>query len=142
MSKFVVKCRYLKTFENGLMKSVTEQYLVSALSCTDAEAIIKEKLSLCYPDIEISSVQEKRISEVIGNTEADSFYLCKVAFIIFDEKSGNEKKTPCNWLVKAADFANAHEMVRRMVGKSMADMEVLSLSKTNIVDYYGEEKDI
>lgn len=138
MSKFLVKCRY----KNDLGKKVTEQYLVNALTCTDAEKIVAENLLPYYPDMEISSVQEKRISEVIGNTEADSFYLCRVAFITIDEKIDKEKKAPCNWLVKAADFANAQEIVKRTIDKSMADIEVVSLSKTNIVDYYGEEKDI
>lgn len=141
MSKFVVKCRYEKTLENGLMKSVTEQYLVSALTCSDAETIVAENLLPYYSDMEISSVQEKRISEVIENTEAETFYLAKIAYITLDEKSGNEKKTPCNWLVKAADFADAHEIVKRTIDKSMSDIEVLSLSKTNIVDYYEEKTD-
>lgn len=138
MSKFLVKCRY----ENNLGKKVTEQYLVNALTCTDAEKILAENLLPYYPDMEINSVQEKSIAEIIGNTEAELFYLCRVAFITIDEKSGREKKTMCNWLVKATDFANAHEIVKRTIDKSMADIEVVSLSKTNIVEHYGEEKDI
>lgn len=136
MSKFLVKCRY----ENDLGKKVSEQYLVSALTCTDAEKIVAENLLPYYPDMEISSVQEKNIAEVLGNTEAELFYLCRVAFITIDEKSGKEKKTMCNWLVKATCFANAHEIVKNAIGKSMADMEVVSLSKTNIVEHYGEEE--
>ena len=138
MSKFLVKCRY----ENDLGKKVTEQYLVNALTCTDAEKIVAENLLPYYPDMEISSVQEKSIAEVLGNTESELFYLCRVAFITIDEKSGKEKKTMCNWLVKATDFANAHEIVKKTISKSMADMEVVSLSKTNIVEHYGEEEDI
>lgn len=142
MSKFLVKCRYEKTLENGRTKRVTKQYLVSAASCTDAETIMAEMLLPYYPDMEISSVQEKSIAEILGNTEAELSYLCRVAFITIDKKSGNEKKTMCNWLVKATDFANAHEIVKKTIGTSMTDIEVVSLSKTNIVEHYGEERDV
>lgn len=42
---FLCKIRYEKTMEDGLQKKVTEQYVVDALSFTEAEARIIEKMS-------------------------------------------------------------------------------------------------
>ena len=42
---FICKIRYEKLTEDGLQKKVTEQYVVNALSFTEAEARIIEEIS-------------------------------------------------------------------------------------------------
>lgn len=42
---FLCKIRYEKVTEDGLQKKVTEQYVVDALSFTEAEARIIEQMS-------------------------------------------------------------------------------------------------
>ena len=42
---FICKIRYEKVMEDGLQKKVTEQYVVDALSFTEAEARIIEEMS-------------------------------------------------------------------------------------------------
>ena len=41
---FEVAIRYNKLFENGIVKKITEQYLIDALSFTEAEARIIEEM--------------------------------------------------------------------------------------------------
>ena len=45
-SWFETKVRYEKELENGMQKFVTEQYVVEALSFTEAEAAITKEMSL------------------------------------------------------------------------------------------------
>ena len=45
MTWFECKIRYEKTLENGMVKKVTEPYLVDALSFTEAEAQSRSLLS-------------------------------------------------------------------------------------------------
>lgn len=137
MSKFIVKCRYTKTMEDGASKKVTEAYLVDAMSCTEAEARAVKELSGYYEDLEVSSVQEKKNVEVIGNSVYAGFYLAKVAFISLDERSGKEKKTVSTLYVRGNSFEDAYEAVKSDLADSVTDTEILSLSKTNIVEYYG-----
>ena len=141
MSKFIVKCSFMKVMEDCTSKKVTEAYLVDAMSCTEAEARAVKELSCYYEDLEVSSVTEKKVVDVIGKEEHEDFFLAKVAIISLDERSGKEKKTVSTWYVRGDSFKDAYTAVDLELAKSMADTEILSLSKTNIVEYYGEKND-
>lgn len=77
---FEVGIRYDKTMENGAIKKVTENYLLEAISFTEAESRAIEKLK-AYTSGELSVISEKitNISEVVttDNATADKFYRVK-----------------------------------------------------------------
>lgn len=141
MSKFIVKCSFKKVMEDCKAKKVTEAYLVDAMSCTEAEARAVKELSCYYEDLEVSSVTEKKVVDVIGKEYHEGFFLAKVSLISLDERSGKEKKTVSTWYVRGDSFKDAYTAVDLELAKGMADTEILSLSKTNIVEYYGEKND-
>lgn len=141
MSKFIVKCSFKKVMEDCKAKKVTEAYLIDAMSCTEAEARAVKELSCYYEDLEVSSVTEKKVVDVIGKEYHEGFFLAKVALISLDERSGKEKKTVSTWYVRGDSFKDAYTAVDLELAKSMADTEILSLCKTNIVEYYGEKND-
>ncbi len=141
MSKFIVKCSFVKVMEDGASKKVTEAYLIDAMSCTEAEARAIKDLSSFYEDLEVSSVTEKKGVDVIGKKEHEDFFFAKVAFISLDERSGKEKKTVSTWYVRGDSFKDAYKAVNSEIAAGMTDAEVLSLSKTNIVEYYGRDGD-
>lgn len=135
MSYNIVKARYSKRDENGKTKAVTEQYLVDALSCTDAEARVVEELSPIYSDLQVKSIGDTKIAEVF-NPDADRFYLAKVGFITIDEKTAVEKRAISQILVGAPDFTNAIEEFNEGMKGTMADFELIGLTETPIVDYF------
>lgn len=135
MSYNIVKARYTKTNENGKTKAVTEQYLVDALSCTDAEARIVEELSQLHSDLQVKSIGDTKITEVF-NPDADRFYLAKVGFVTIDEKTAVEKRTISQILVGAPDFTNAVEEFNEGMRGTLADFELVGLTETPIVDYF------
>lgn len=141
MSKFIVKCRFIKVMEDGSSKKVSESYLVDAMSCTEAEARAVKELSGYYEDLDVNSVTEKKVVDLVGNEEHSEFFLAKVAFIILDEISGKEKKTVGTWYVRGNNFEDAYNAVKSEFSSSMTDTEIISLSKTNIVEYYGDKND-
>lgn len=55
---------------NVKVKNVNEQYLVDAMSCTEAEARVVKKFSGATVDFEVVSVKGSKIIEVI-NVEDD-----------------------------------------------------------------------
>lgn len=136
MSYNIAKCRYEKTFESGKTKFVTEQYLFDSLSVTETEVRSKEEIGALYSDIEVKDVISTKIAEVMGDTTCGRFWLCKVAFITIDERSGVEKRTISQVLVGAPDFANAVEEFNEGMKSTMADFEVVSLAETPIKEYY------
>lgn len=107
------------------------------MSCTEAEARAVKELSCYYEDLEVSSVTEKKGVDVIGKEEHEDFFLAKVTIISLDERSGKEKKTVSTSYVRGNSFKDAYTAVDSELAKSMAYTEILSLSKTNIVEYYA-----
>lgn len=91
---FETKIRYDRIQENGSVKKVNEPYLVDALTFTDAEARIIEKITpFISGEFSVSAVKKTKISEIFFDESdyADKFYMVKVNFVTLDEKSGKEK---------------------------------------------------
>ena len=120
---FECKVKYDKLSENGQQKTVTEPYLVDALSFTEAEARITEEITPF-----ISGEDEN----------GDRWYKVKVNFITIDEKTAVEKKTANYIMVQAADFKTAYDNFVAGMKGTMADYEIASITETMIVDVYKE----
>ena len=134
---FECKIRYEKTMENGMVKKVTEPYLVDALSFTEAEArIIEEQTPFVSGELNVSAVKRTKISEIFWDDSADRWYLVKVAFITIDEKTAVEKKAISQILVAATDFKGALNSFMEGMNGTMADFEIQSITETPIMDVY------
>lgn len=141
---FLSTVRYDKTMENGLNKTVSEQYLFDALSFTEAEArTIEELKPYISGEFTIPQIVKPRISELMlsEDVSADRYYKVKVSFITLDEKSGAEKKTNSFILVQASDFKNAYDRFIEGMKGTMADYEIVSIVETQILDYYPVKYD-
>lgn len=127
--------------ENIDGKLVTELYLVDALTCTEAEARITSELSSLYNDLEVVSVKQSKLSEIVLTTdpEAEWYYLVKVAFTAIYERTAQEKKTISAILVQAASFNDAKNKFGAFMHDSMADWEYVSIALTPIIDVYRYE---
>ena len=140
-SWFITGVQYNKTLENGRDKKVTELYLVDALSFTEAEArIIEEIKPFISGEFNIVSIKREKISEVIFNDSADSWFKVKFNLITLDEKSGQEKKTSYYALCQADDVKDANSIFDGKMKGTMADYEVESISETKIVDVFKYEE--
>jgi hypothetical protein len=62
---FQVKVQFRQEDERGKIKKVNVQYLVDAMSCTEAEARVVKWLG-SMNDYEVKSVSESQIAEVIA----------------------------------------------------------------------------
>ena len=134
---FLCKIRYEKVMENGMQKKVTEPYLVDALSFTEAESRIIEEVTPF-----ISDISRAHYSEIFTSEEdsADKWFAGRLAFITLDEKSGKEKRTYTNVLIKAADIHDAMKKLDEGMKGTMVDYSSILLKETAIVDVYPYEK--
>lgn len=142
MTWFECKIRYEKTLENGMVKKVTEPYLVDALSFTEAEArIIEEMKPFISGEFTVSDIKRANYSELFFCDEdaADRWFKSKLLFITLDEKSGNEKKVASNVLIQASDLRDAVKKLDEGMKGSMADYEIASMAETAIMDVYRYE---
>ena len=140
---FTCKISYEKVVENGMVKKVTEPYLVDALSFTEAEArIIEEMAPYISGEFSVADVSKARYSEIFfadDDINASYWYKVKMAFITLDEKTGSEKKTFTNVLVQAPDFRDAVRRLDEGMKGSMADYIIVSVAETPIMDVYPYE---
>ncbi|MDR2622795.1 MAG: DUF4494 domain-containing protein [Dysgonamonadaceae bacterium] len=137
MNWFECRVSYEKTMENGVLKKVTEPYLVDALSFTEAEArIIEEIKPYISGEFTIADIKRARINELFFNELGDRYYRIKVYFISLDEKSGAEKKTAVQMLAQASDLKEAIAVLEEGMKGSMADYTIASVVETMIMDVF------
>ena len=118
------------------VKTLTEPYLVEALSVTEAATRITAELEGDGGDLTIEGVTRKRLQEVFlkaGELE-HPFFLAKVALTILDEKSGTEREQTLCYLIEAETLKDAMQRLEAEFRGGVSDWELLSLSKSPIVE--------
>ena len=140
VSKFYeVKVQYQKMQEDGKEKKVTEQYVVEAISFTEAETRITEEMTN-YTDGEFDIVSEKiaPYNEIFisDNSTDDKWFVSKVGFITLDEKTAKEKKQTFRYLVQAATSELAMYYTKEMFSHGMSDYSIDSVQDTPTLDVF------
>lgn len=134
---FECKIRYDKMTENGSVKKVNEPYLVDALSFTEAEATIIDKMTpYISGEFTISAVKKTKISEIFFDENGDRYFMVKANFISYDEKSGTEKKSASFILTQASDLEGALNRFQEGMRGTMADYEIASIAETPLMDVF------
>lgn len=144
---FSTKIKAVKVQENGLEKTVTEQYLVDAVNFADAESSIIKKTEPFYnEDFAVVDIRPYKVSEIIfSEADADdTFFLCKMCSITIDNKSGVEKKSYFNIIVQSSDINKAQVSLKSYLSSTMAEYVVDTVKETKIIcvyPYEGEDKE-
>jgi len=137
---FITGIKYDKTAEEGKVVNVKENYLVDALSFTEAEARInKEMKPFISGEFIVSRVGRARINELFANPNGDKWYRCRVNFISLDEEKRIEKKTATTMFVQANDLKEAWDGLKEGMKGSMADYRVFAITETDIMDVFPFE---
>ena len=140
---FECKIRYEKVQEDGLQKKVTESYVVDALSFTEAEErIIEEMASYISGEFKVADIKQAPYKEIFfsDNEMDDKWYKAKLAFITIDEKTEKEKRSNVNYLVQAGSFGSAMRAIDEVMGGTMIDYVILSISETTLWDVFEYKK--
>lgn len=136
---FICTYAYEKTQEDGNVKRVKEQYVVDALSFTEAEArIIGNMQSYASGETQVADISRAPFSEILftDDKEADTYYKLKANFISLDEKTGKEKKTSHCYLVQGSSTQNAQHNFDAEMKKTMIDYSVGAIIETKIMDIF------
>ena len=84
---FLCKVKYAKENEEGLLKSISEQYLVDAVSFTEAEAILYDRLgSQIRGDFQVTGISKSNIVDVFYYEDQRATPSLSIR-IVFDLKS-------------------------------------------------------
>jgi len=134
---FECKVSYDKAGEGGMVKKVTEPYLVDALSFTEAEArIIEEIRPYISGDFTVAGIKRVRLTELFFNAAGDRYFRIKVFFISLDEKSGTEKKTASQMLAQASTVREAIDVVEEGMKGTLLDYVIASVTETPLIDVF------
>ena len=137
---FECKIKIDKTTADGVIKTSTENYLVDALSFTEAEARITEEMQpYISGDFKVDSVKRVRVSEMFFDETGDRWYKAKVNFVTLDEKKGVEKRTASYMYVQATEFSKALQNLMEGMKGTMSDFEVASITETTLLDVFKED---
>ena len=143
---FECKIRYEKVTEDGLQKKVNENYVVDALSFSEAETRITEEMSSYISgEFEVADIKKAAYKEVFFTDDniADKWYKAKLQFITIDEKTEKEKRSTVNYLVQAGSMNGAMKNIDEVMGGTMIDYVVSSVVETTLMDVYeyGKKND-
>ena len=132
-----------------MQKKVTEQYVVDAMSFTEAEArIIEEMNSYISGEFDVQEIDRCVFKEIFFECDApdgessgvvaggDKWYKSKVQFITIDEKTDKEKRSNVYYLVQASSLEGARKNIDEVMGGTMIDYVISSVSETIIMDVF------
>ena len=136
---FECKIRYEKVMEDGLQKKVNENYVVDALSFSEAETRITEEMSSYISgEFEVADIKKAAYKEIFFTDDniADKWYKAKLQFITIDEKTEKEKRSSVTYLVQAGSMNGAMKNIDEVMGGTMIDYVVASVVETTLMDVY------
>ena len=142
---FECKIRYEKVMEDGMQKRVNENYVVDALSFSEAEErIIEEMSSYISGEFDVVDIKKAAYKEIFFADQdmADKWYKAKLQFITIDEKTEKEKRSTVSYLVNAGSFNGSVKNIEEVMGGTMIDYVISSVSETTIMDVYEHGKSV
>jgi len=140
---FKVKVKYTKQLESGSFKRVSEPYLLSAMTFTDAEARIYEELgSFIRGEFSVMGITREDIQDIFQYDDADSWFKCKISYDNIDDDGDKKRTVTQNFLVSAKTVKDSYERIEESLESLMLDYQIISIIASPIVEIfpYKEEE--
>lgn len=136
------KVKSNKEGDDGMLKQVTEAYLVDAVSYTDAESRIYEAMEVNIAgEFSVTNITKTNISEVVNHEDADYWYKSKVTYSTIDGDSEKEVKINSYYLVSAENVKQAYERIEASLNSMLVPFEIPSVALSPIVEIFPYERD-
>lgn len=140
---FTVKVKYIKQLENGTFKRVTEPYLLSAMTFTDAEARIYEELgSIIRGEFSVIGIARTEIHDIFHYEDSEEWFKIKISFKSDSEEGSKGKKVSQSFLISAHSVKDACERLKESLQGMLIDYTITSAVVSPIVEIfpYNESK--
>lgn len=136
MRFFEVKIKIDKVLEDGTQKTVAETYAVDALSFTEAEARITQKMQpYITGEFNVTHIKIAQYNTVVFN-EGELFFLVKYNLITIDESTGKERRNAMYVLFRDDSIDKAKEHARSYMKGSDVNYEIEAIKETKIIDVF------
>ena len=135
--------KYTKQLDDGTLKRVTEPYLLSAMTFTDAEARIYEELGQTIRgEFNVTGISKTEIHDIFHYEDADVWYKVKIRYESVDSEESKGKKVSQNFLVSAHTVKDAYERIQESLSTLMADFEIPTIAVSPIVDIFPFQEEL
>ncbi|HYQ58805.1 MAG TPA: DUF4494 domain-containing protein [Draconibacterium sp.] len=138
---FESKVKYMKVSESGSESIVTENFLLDAVSYTDAETrIIRQMQQMVRGgEFTIVDIKKSRIAEVFPFENGEWWFKATINLVTVDEEAGKEKKIRTYYLIMADDIKEALDRLDESLNYLVIPYVVSSLAVSPIVDVFPYE---
>lgn len=137
---FECKVKYVKVSESGKEQTVTENFLLDAVSFTDAETrIIRQIQQMVKGEFTVTDIKKSKIGDVFPYNNGEWWFKATLSLVTIDEAAGKEKKIRAMYLVMADDIKQALERLDESLAYMVIPYVVSSLAVSNIVDVFPYE---
>ncbi|MFV0593627.1 MAG: DUF4494 domain-containing protein [Draconibacterium sp.] len=138
---FESKVKYMKVSESGNEQMVTENFLLDAVSYTDAETRIIRKMQEMVRggEFTIVDIKKSRIAEVFPFENGEWWFKATINLVTIDEEAGKEKKLRTYYLLMADDLREAMDRLDESLNYLVIPYVVSSMAVSTIVDVFPYE---
>jgi hypothetical protein len=135
---FESKVKYVKVSGSGNEQLVTENFLLDAVSYTDAETRIISQMQQTVKggEFQIVDIKKSRIAEVFQFESGEWWYKATINLVTVDEEAGKEKKLRAYYLVMADDIKEALERLDESLSFLVIPYVVSAIAVSTIVDVF------
>ncbi len=138
---FESKVKYVKISQSGNESTVTENFLLDAVSYTDAETRIIRQMQQMVKggEFTIVDIKKSRIAEVFPYEAGEWWYKATINLVTIDEEAGKEKKLRTYYLVMADDIQQSLDRLDESLSFMVIPYVISSMAVSNIVDVFPYE---
>lgn len=137
---FETKIKFLRQMDNGLVKNITESYLVDAMSFTEAEARVMSDVGEGMREVTMMSSKRSQIKEVIFYGDTDLWFKTKVTYSLMDEEIEKEKKITTYFLVNANDVREAYDRTQEHLKEMLVPFKIPKIEESSVIDVLEYKK--
>lgn len=133
---YTTKVKIKRYDDEGRFRSVTESYLVDAVSFYDAEtrmtAILEEGVD---GEFSFKSITKSPITDIVTDKDAcQVYFLAKVKYVSVDDESGKEKPITNHMLVEAVEISLAIKAIHEYLKDMLVPYVIASIQESPIVE--------
>lgn len=137
---FECKVKYVKVTESGKEQTVTENFLLDAVSFTDAETrIIRQMREMVKGEFAVTDIKKSRIAEVFPYENGEWWFKATINLVTVDEEAGKEKKLRTQYIIMADDIKEALARLDESLSFMVIPYVISSLAVSTIVDVFPYE---
>lgn len=134
---FECKVKYQKIDENGRERQVNENFLLDAVSFTDAEArIIAMMQSMVRGEFIVTDIRKSKIAEVFPFEVGEWWFRATINLVAIDEEAGREKKLRSIYLIQADDIGEALTRLDESLSFLIVPYVISALAVSTIADVF------